>query len=131
MSSEVLTDDNFVIYAARNYDNPSCPDTTEFYEDLKRFKYLKKLFKRYIDSGDLKERLILNHIIILYNMFGPEATTRMLFLKLEGFHKYLKPFVVMLNYMPDKISNIGYVSRHIISSDIPLDQDIVDRLRKI
>lgn len=131
MSIDVLNEDNFVLYAASNYDNPGCPDTAEFYEDLKRFKYLKKLFKRYTDSGELKERLILNHIIILYNMFGPVATTRMLFLKLDGFHKYLKPFVVMLNYMPDKIPAIGEASRHIISSDIPLDQEIVGRLRKI
>lgn len=131
MISEVLTDENFVIYAAQHYDNPGCSDTQEFYEDIKRFKYVKKLFKRYVDTGDLKERLILNHIIILYNVFGIPATTRLLFQKLDGYHKYLKPFLVLLNYMPETIRNVGKPGNTIISSDIVMDQLIIDRLRGI
>jgi len=77
-----LTHENFLIYAIKNYDNPNCRGLHDFYEDLKRFKYLKRLFKRYEKTGRLNERLILNHLIILYNVFGPFATS-MLFYKVE------------------------------------------------
>ena len=83
MHNEQIDETNFMLYAARHYNNPSCFDTLEFYEDLNRFKYIKRLFSRYDESGELKERLILNHIIILYNLFGIDATTRLLFFK-EG-----------------------------------------------
>lgn len=73
MLSEKLTDDNFVIFAMRHYDNPQCHSVSEFEEDLKRFLYLKKLLCRYLKDGDFRERLILNHVIILYNVFD-EAT---------------------------------------------------------
>ena len=94
-----LDDSNFFLYAAKHYDNPQCFDTIEFYDDLKRFKYIKRLLNRYIDEGDLKERLILNHIIVLYNVFGPTATVRMLFLKCKGMEHLLKPFLVFLNLL--------------------------------
>jgi hypothetical protein len=87
------------LFASKHYDNPQCSDISEFQEDLKRFQYLRKLFGRYRQDGDLKERLILNHLIIIYNVFGPEATN-MLFMKLHEFHDCLKPFVEYLNYMP-------------------------------
>lgn len=127
---EVLSEDNFLEYAARYYDNPQCSDTDEFFDDLKRFKYLKRLFGKYEDTGELKERLILNHLIILYNVFGEEAT-RMLFLKLGGYEKYLKPFIILLGFMPEKIYNVGSADSCIISSEIALDSKIVNRLRKI
>lgn len=127
---EKLDETNFLLFAAKHYDNPQCHDTVEFYDDLKRFKYLKRLFGKYQECGELRERLILNHIIIIYNVFG-EAATRMLFMKLEGYHQYLKPFVVMLGYMPDKICNIGYENRTYYSTDIQMDNHIVDILRKI
>jgi hypothetical protein len=125
-----LDDSNFFLYAAQHYDNP-CFDTTEFNDDLNRFKYLKRLFNRYEETGELKERLVLNHLTILYNVFGVEATTRMLFFKLEGYYTFLKPFLVLLNYMPEKILNIGPDSKTILSTDIALDDKIVEMLRKI
>lgn len=99
----------------------------EFYDDLRRFQHLKRLFKRYEEDDDLKVRLILNHLIVIYNCFGPGATT-MLFFKLEEYHKCLKPFMIMLNYMPEVIE---YSDKQIISSEIPLDERIVEELRKL
>lgn len=131
MHSERLADDNFLLYAAKYYDNPQCSDTAEFYDDLNRFKYLKRLFNRYEADGDLKERLILNHIIILYNVFGQPAATRMLFFKLTGQWHLLKPFLVLLACMPDRIDGIGIENVSILSSDIPMNIHIVDVLRKI
>lgn len=125
-----LDESNFILFAAKYYDNPQCFDTLEFQDDLKRFKYLKRLFTRYQETGELKERLIINHLIVLYNVFGPEAT-RMLFFKLEGFHHYLKPFIVLLGYMPEVVRNIGVENKTYRSSDIPMDDAIVELLRKI
>jgi hypothetical protein len=131
MHGERLEDGNFVLYAAKYYDNPQCSDTAEFYDDLNRFKYLKRLFNRYEADGDLKERLILNHIIVLYNVFGQPAATRMLFFKLEGQWHLLKPFLIMLGYMPDQVIGIGTDNKTIIGSDIPMNMYIVNVLRNI
>ena len=126
-----LDETNFLLYAAKHYDNPQCYDTVEFYDDLKRFKYIKRLLNRYMEEGDIKERLILNHIIVLYNVFGPDATTKMLFLKCRGMEHILKPFLVFLNYLPEKIENIGIENRTINTSDIQMDEKILIELRKI
>ena len=126
-----LDEANFFLYAAKHYENAYCYDTLEFYDDLNRFKYLKRLFSRYEETGELKERLILNHIIVLYNIFGVEPTTRMLFLKLRGSYHMLKPFLVFLNYMPDVVRRIGIEGKDIISSDIVMDENIVATLRQI
>jgi len=126
-----LDETNFLLYAAKHYDNPQCYDTIEFYDDLKRFKYIKRLLNRYHEEGDLKERLILNHIIILNNVFGPTATTKMLFLKCKGMEVYLKPFLVFTNLLPEKIEQLGIENRTIITDDIPLDINILNELRKI
>lgn len=126
MQYDKLDDDNFVLYAAKHYDNAQCHDTEEFIDDLKRFKYIKRLFGKYEESGELRERLILNHIIILYNVFGNEAT-RLLFVKLKGYYHYLKPFLVLLHRMPDEV-DLGYT---IYSSDIVMDNYIIEVLRKI
>lgn len=128
---DVLDESNFMLFAAKHYDNPHCYETVEFYDDLNRFKYIKRLFNRYLETGELRERLILNHIIVLYNVFGAEATTRMLFLKLEGYYAILKPFLVLLSCMPDVIHSVGSKDNHIISSDIPLDTCAVEALRNI
>lgn len=129
MNNEDLNDSNFLIYAAKWYDNPQCFETDEFLDDLKRFVYLKRLFGKYHESGELKERLILNHIIVLYNIFGFN-TTRMLFYKIDDqYYKYLKPFLILLGHMPETIHNIK--GQSIKSTDISLDQYIVDKLRKI
>lgn len=119
-----LTEDSFIIYAAQAYINPNCISTDEFLEDLQRFKYLKKLFFSYKTKNKLRERLILNHLIILYNTFEARACTRMLFFRLEEYHSYLAPFLLMMGYLPDRIEEIRV-------SDIALDQNIVDRLREI
>ena len=125
-----LDESNFMLYAAKHYDNPQCFDTLEFYEDLSRFKYIKRLFNRYEESGELKERLILNHLIILYNVFGP-VTTKMLFFKLNDHLHLLKPFIVLLGFLPDRVSGIGVENKTVISSDISMDENIVKILRKI
>lgn len=124
---EKLTEDNFTLYAAKYYDNSCGYNTEEFYDDIKRFQYIKRLFVKYKETGDLRERLILNHIIILYNIFGENATS-MLFLKMEGLHEYLKPFLVMLGHMREEIE---YDEKIIFSSDIALEENIVETLRKI
>lgn len=126
MNHDPIDDDNFVLFAAKHYDNPQCFDAEEFYDDLKRFKYLKRLFGKYEETGELRERLILNHLIVLYNVFG-SVTTKMLFYKLDGYYSYLVPFLVLLHRLPDKV-NLGTI---IHTSDIPLDNKIVEVLRKI
>ena len=123
----ILNDDNFLLYAAKEFDATNCMGAEEFYDDLKRFQYLRRLFKRYEDEGDLRVRLILNHLIIIYNMFGP-AATNMLFLKLKEYHSSLKPFIVLLNYMPEYIE---YETYKIPSSSIPMDEKIIKELREI
>jgi len=123
----ILSEETFLLYAAKFYDNPQCTSMEEFEEDLKRFQYLKRLFNRYENTGELRERLILNHIIILYNCFALK-TTDMLFFKLKGQEMFLMPFLVKLNYVAE---NISYENKIMKSSDIPMDPLIVDKLRKI
>lgn len=123
----MITDETFPLIAAKHYDNPQCYDLEEFHTDLKRFQYLKRLFKKYRDYGELRERLILNHIIITYNVFG-EKSTELLFYKLVDFHSYLKPFLVMLGYLPEYVKVNG---RLLITSDIPMDEHIVKVLRSL
>ena len=116
-----LTNRNFKLFAMQHYNNPECTDVEEFKEDLNRFRYLKRLLSRYEADGDLQERLILNHIIVIYNAFGIEAANRMIWFKLQREHwTYVKPFLVFLNYLP--IDEKVYV---------PLDPYIVDKLRKL
>jgi hypothetical protein len=122
-----LEESTFLLYAAKYYDNPQCSSVEEFEEDLKRFQYLRKLFGRYKQVGELKERLILNHLIILYNCFGLE-TTNMLFMKLEEYHEFLKPFVEYLNYMPQYIE---YGGKIVLSSSIITNKNIEEMLRRI
>jgi hypothetical protein len=121
---------NFVLYAAKHYDNPSCESIEEFHDDLNRFKYIKRLFTKYQESGEIKEQLVLNHLIALYNLFGAVPTTRMLFLKLDGSWELLKPFLVYLGYMPERLYEIGE-HEVIMDTDIPLNSVIVERLRKV
>jgi hypothetical protein len=124
-----LTEDNFIMYAMKAYYSPHCI-MSEFESDLKRTKYLKRLFRRYKITKALKERLILNHIILLYNVFGVEAATRILFFRIdEKDYDVLKTFLIYLNYMPDKIKGIG--GKDILSSDILIDMHVADILRKI
>ena len=116
-----LTEKNLFLYAAKHYKNPKFADIDEFYEDLKRFKYIKRLLNRYIESDDLPDRLLLNHFIVVFNMFGIEAALNILELKLEDKHwPVVKPFLIFLNY----IKNDEYTG-------ITMDPFVVDRLRKI
>lgn len=127
---ENLTDKNFLLYCASHYDNVKYASTEDFVEDLNRLKYIKKLITRYVEYGELKERLILNHIIVLNNCFGPEVLCRILYLKLRPQMKYVKPFLVLLNIMPERLYNID--DEHIIDTDlIEMDQNIVAKLRKV
>ena len=94
--------ENINMFAMKHYDNPSCVDEAEFLDDMKRFRYLKRLFRKYETSGELKLRLIINHIIILSNVFGVDATTTLLFFKTEVEHwSLLKTFLVYLHFMPE------------------------------
>lgn len=125
-----LTDDNFLMYAMQNYENPQCVSIDDFHDDLLRIKYIKRLLNRHRETGELREQLILNHIIVLYNVFGCEACTRMLFFKIDSIlWSRLKTFLVYRHYMPDKLVGINGVD--VLSSSIPLDQDIVKVLRAI
>lgn len=123
----LLRESTFLLYASKYYDNPHCSDVSEFEEDLKRIQYLRKLFGRYRQCGELKERLILNHLIILYNLFGPEATN-MLFMRLEEYHDLLKPFVEYLNFMPEVVV---YEDRNISKHNIISDKYIQEILKEI
>jgi len=127
--NENLNDKNFILYCAKKYESPHF-DSEEFFNDLNRLKYIKKLITRYIEYDDLKERLILNHIIILNNCFGPEATNKILYLKFKNHMKYIKPFLILLNILPDKIFNVN--NEQIIYTDtIEIDSGIVAKLRKV
>lgn len=124
----VLNEDNFLMFAIKHYDNPGCNGIKEFHDDVKRFKYLKKLFRRYKNNDDLKERLIINHLVILCNVFGVEAATKMLFYKIEqDLWPVLKTFMVFLNFMPIEV----IVSEGINEVEIPLDDKIVKILRAL
>ena len=124
-----LNDGNFMLYAMKCYEAPNCV-LSEFEGDIKRTKYLKRLFRRYKVTKSLKERLILNHIILLNNVFGPEATARILFYRIdERDYDILKTFLLYLNIMPDDV--IGIKGKSIYSTDIPVDLHIAEILRKI
>ena len=123
-----LNEKNFLLFAMKEYDNPQCVQVEEFYDDLKKVKYIKRLFNQYLNEGVLKERLLLNHIIVFYNVFPVRSATRILFLKIEEeFWPILKTFLVYLSYMSEIIDPIN--GRAILSDDIQLDQGVVDRLR--
>lgn len=126
---ENLTPENILMYAMKAYDKPNCI-MSEFKEDLKRFNYLKRLFQRYRKVGDIKERLVINHLIVIYNVFGVEVSTRLLFYKLsKDDYSALKTYLLFLNYMPETVK--GIKGHDIHSSDIPVDMDIAEVLRTI
>ena len=129
MSFDDLTNENYMLYAMKVYDKPNCI-MSEFKEDMKRFNYLKRLFRRYAKVGELRERLVINHIVVLYNVFGPEVTTRLLFFKLnKDDFSALKTYLLFLNYMPEKV--YGIKGHNILSSEIPVDMNIANVLRNI
>lgn len=128
MNNEFLTIENYILISAHNYDLGISHTTEEFYEDLKRLGYIKKLITQYMNGKELKERLILNHLIILNNVFGATHLSRLVFLNLRDQIKYIKPFMVLLNILPLKIYKVG--EEDVIYTDLEeMDQNIIDRLR--
>jgi len=125
-----LNEKNFLLYAMKEYNNPQCTDVEEFNDDLKKIKYIKRLLNQYVSEGVLKERLLLNHIIVFYNVFPPAAATRILFFKIEEkFWPILKPFLFYLKLIPeDKIESI--MGKEIRTNEILMDQGVIDSLRK-
>ena len=119
---EELNEENFTLFAIRHYDNPQCTSTEEFYEDIRRFRYLKRLLKRYYNTGELRERLILNHLIILNNVFGVENAVRMLQYKIDDeYWPVLKTSLLYLEYIDE-----GF------RVEIPLDKiEEVSKIRQI
>ena len=130
MKFDDLNEKNFLLYAMKEYNNPQCTEVEEFNDDLKKIKYIKRLLNQYVSEGVLKERLLLNHIIVFYNVFPPAAATRILFFKIEEkFWPILKPFLFYLNLIPeDKIESI--MGREIKTNEILMDQGVIDSLRK-
>jgi hypothetical protein len=118
-----LNEENFLLFAIKNYENPQAVTKEDFDKDLNHFKYIKRLLKRYRNTGELKVHLILNHFIVLYNIFG-EAATPMLFFKIEKeLWAVMKTFVIFLNKLPDY--------PHCYIHDISLDQSCLSELQKI
>lgn len=98
---EKITTDNVVLFAMKHYDNPQCQSEDEFHDDMKRFKYIKRLLRKYAESGELRERLILNHMTVIINVFGPDAASTLLLFKIEPELWYiLKPFMDFLSVLP-------------------------------
>ena len=125
-----LNDGNFLIYAAKCYDRPHILQS-EFEDDLKRIKYVKRLLRKYRQTGEFKERLVLNHVIILSNVFGVEATTNMLFFKVDQEdYPLLKTILIYLNYMPSRL-NVTFDKYYIRQEEIPVDLNIANVLRNI
>ena len=129
MKFDDLNEKNFLLYAMKEYNNPQCTEVEEFNDDLKKIKYIKRLLNQYVSEGVLKERLLLNHIIVFYNVFPPAAATRILFFKIEEkFWPMLKPFLFYLKLMPeDKIESI--MGKEIRTNEILMDQGVIDSLR--
>lgn len=124
-----IVEQNFVLVAAKAYDNPACHSVEEFQEDLMKFTYIKRLFIKYRDKGELRERLVLNHLIVVFNLFGAEAT-RLLFFKLEGYWELLCPFLEYMGQLPEVVHRIG---KHevVVTQQISADQTIRNALRSI
>ena len=126
---ENLSENNILLYAAKSYDKPNCIQS-EFEEDYKKIRYIKRLLQKYRLTRKIKERLILNHLVVLQNVFGVEASTRMLFFRIDARDwSSLKTFLIFTSAMPKIVK--GVRGRDVISSDIPIEQYIVSILRNI
>jgi hypothetical protein len=130
MNFGILNDKNYIMYAMKKYDNPQCIGIEEFHEDLNRIKYIKRLFRRYTTTGELKERLILNHLIVLYNVFGIVPATRLLFFRIDKCdHEILKTFIVFLNVCPEGDDEFEITEIDLIG--VSLNNDLIRVLREI
>jgi hypothetical protein len=129
MSFDNLTNDNIMLYLVKAYDKPNCI-MSEFNDDMKRFNYLKRLFQRYRKYDELREQLVLNHLVVIYNVFGPEVAARALFFKItKEDYSSLKTYLMFINCMPEKVK--GIKGHDILSSEIPVDMKIAETLRQI
>ena len=125
-----LNEKNYVMFAMKYYDNLQCTSIEEFNEDLNKIKYVKRLFNRFLETGELRTNLILNHLIVIYNVFENEAATRMLFFRVEKrFYSILKPFLLFMNRLPKVVRGID--DKNIITNEIPLNEMTIKELRKI
>ena len=123
MKFDELNEDNYLLFAIKNYDNPQAATKEDFYEDLRRFKYIKRLLKKYVKGEEVKLNLLLNHIIILYNVFG-DAATPLLFFKMERDHwSAVKSLMIFLNRYPEKDTTSLKL--------IPIDDTIIEELKKL
>ena len=113
---EKLTDENFTMFAMQCYDNPQCTSMEEFLEDLRRFRYLKRLLRRYYKNGELRERLILNHLIVIFNIFGFNNSVKMLEFKID------LEYWPVLTFPSDAMR---------IFSDVPIDMEVAQVLREL
>lgn len=130
MNLDIINEKNFFLFCASHYNNYQFSSTKDFFDDIKRIKYIKKLITRYVKTGELKERLILNHIIVLNNCFGPEILCKILFLKTKKTFMYVKPFLIFLNLLPEKIYNVSNL-KVIDTNLIPMDAKIIEALRNL
>ena len=129
MELDKLCEQNFLLYAASNYKNSACIDVEEFYEDLNYFKYLKRLLNKYKTKNELNERLILNHVIIINNIFGPAASCRMIFLKMNGMEECIIPFLKYIGILPSVVNNID--GNDIVTSLFNEDRFVQLKLREL
>ena len=126
-----LNEKNFLLYAMKEYDNPQCVQVEEFYDDLNHIKYIKRLFNRFLNDNIFKHRLIIGHLILLFNVFGDKIALRILFYKLE--EKYwplLKTILVYMDRIPEQILGISENVLVLNTVEIPLNQKIVEILRE-
>lgn len=122
----VLTKDNFLSFAQEHYDNPHCTGPEEFFEDLRRVNYIKRLFRRYMETGDLQERLIINHIIVLYNVFGVKPLVLILFFRMPEYRSCLKSFLGFIQVLPKTLTLNNEV---IDMTEIETDDHIIRKLK--
>lgn len=123
---ELISDKNFIRRALKAYDNPHCVSLEEFEADLQKFGYIKKIITIYDQTGEINERLLLNHIIICFNLFGEEALIFLLFRVVREHWNHLFPFLILLNRLPEYIDELN-----LRTSDISLDHTLIERLRQI
>jgi hypothetical protein len=130
-NDELLTENNFLLYAAKYYQTRLCCGEEEFKDDLNRIRYIKKLLTRYEQSGDLKERLILNHLIVLTNMFGPYHCSRIIFLKFQDQFELIKPFLAFIYILPLRYHNIGAMGTTYTTTHYMSDPAIEEKLKSL
>jgi hypothetical protein len=123
MKFDELNEENYIMFAIKHYENPQAVTQEDFFEDMKRFKWIKRLLNKYKNTGDLNIHLIINHFIVLYNIFG-EATTPLLFFKIDkNLWSVLKTFIVYLGRIPE------YPKTSL--NDIPIDEKCFNILKSL